>query len=130
MFKSLMIAAALAPPVAAAPDVHSHSAAKPAPPAKSGGCAMCAKCPMCAQMKGAKAAGQPAGRGGGGMMGGMMGSKSTSAGITLTFAPDGTAYAVRGDTIYKFDASLTVVSQVRLGAGPKAPADEHAGHQH
>jgi len=131
MFKSLMLAAAIALPAGAVPAGHSrHLPVKPASPAKTSGCAKCAKCPMCAQMKAAKAAGQTAHAEPGKAPGMMGGKPASAAGITLSFAPDGTVYAVRGDTVYKLDANLTVVAQIRLGAALAPPADAHAGHQH
>ncbi|MCC2670730.1 MAG: hypothetical protein K0Q72_3201 [Armatimonadetes bacterium] len=124
MFRSCLIAA-LALPMAAV-----VAAPTPRPAAKRTAAAKkdcCARCPMCAAMKSAKSAAGPA-RGMGGMMGGKAAAPGTA--VTVTFAPDGTVYAVRGDTIYKLDANLAVAGQVRLGVPPAAGVGEHAGHKH
>lgn len=134
MYRSSLIAAALALAASAAVAAHPMKPEGKGPGKPPMSC--CAKCAMCSKMKDAKAGGM-AGKGGGmmaGMGGGMMGAKGAApagGAITMSFAPDGSVYAVRGDTIYKLDGGLNVMAQTRLGAAPAAgapKADPHAGH--
>ena len=124
MFRSCLIAALALPLAAAVAAPAPRPAAKPTVIAKKD---CCARCPMCAAMKPTKSAAGPA-HGMGGMMGGKAAAPNTA--VSVTFAPDGTVYAVRGDTIYKLDANLAVTAQVRLGVTAAAGAGEHAGHKH
>jgi hypothetical protein len=114
----------------------------------SGGMSMacCKKCPMCqAKMAGGKGkagvghgghatAGKPGmgkmpGKPG---MGGMMGGKGappapTGGSVAITVTPEGYAYVVRGDVLYKFDADLNLTAQARLGSPP--PPKPPTGHE-